>query len=102
VKDIQVCSNKGSCPLQRGDNHKKLKMGVGSFDNLFLQNHWANFNQTRINHPWGRGFKFLQMKGIALLEGEVIGKSKNTLNIFKNLPLLVTLILNFDLVLKKL
>jgi hypothetical protein len=27
-----------------------------------------------INHPWGRGFKFVQMKGIALLQGEIIGK----------------------------
>jgi hypothetical protein len=27
-----------------------------------------------INHPWGRGFKFVQMKGIAFLEGEVIAK----------------------------
>jgi hypothetical protein len=27
-----------------------------------------------INHPWGKGFKFVQMKGIALLQGEVIAK----------------------------
>jgi hypothetical protein len=27
VKGIQVCSNKGPCPLQRGDNHKNVKMG---------------------------------------------------------------------------
>jgi hypothetical protein len=43
VKGIQVCSNKGPGPLQRGDNRKN---GVGSFKNLLLQNHWANFNQT--------------------------------------------------------
>jgi hypothetical protein len=45
MKGIQVCSNKGQGPLQRGDNHKNVKNGVGSFKNL--QNHWANFNQ-----PW--------------------------------------------------
>jgi hypothetical protein len=27
VKRIQVCSNKGPGPLQRGDNHKNVKMG---------------------------------------------------------------------------
>jgi hypothetical protein len=27
VKGIQGCSNKGLGPLQRGDNHKKIKMG---------------------------------------------------------------------------
>jgi hypothetical protein len=29
VKGIQVCSNKGPGPLQRGDNHKNVKMGCG-------------------------------------------------------------------------
>jgi hypothetical protein len=27
VKGNQVCSNKGPSPLQRGDNHKNVKMG---------------------------------------------------------------------------
>jgi hypothetical protein len=27
MKGIQVCSNKGPGPLQRGDNHKNVKMG---------------------------------------------------------------------------
>jgi hypothetical protein len=67
-EENQVCSNKGPGPLQRGDNHKN---GVMSFKNL-IQNHWANFKQT-----WaqiivgGRGFKFVQMKGIAPLQGEI-------------------------------
>jgi hypothetical protein len=29
VKGIQVYSNKGPGPLQRGDNHKNVKMGWG-------------------------------------------------------------------------
>jgi hypothetical protein len=45
MKGIQVCSNKGPGPLQRGDNHKKSENRVESFENL-LQNYWANFNQT--------------------------------------------------------
>jgi hypothetical protein len=27
VKGIVNCSNKGPCPLQRGDSHKNTKMG---------------------------------------------------------------------------
>jgi hypothetical protein len=54
VKEIQVCSNKGPGPLQRGNNHKNVKMGLGSFNNL-LQNHWANFNQTRKKSSLGEG-----------------------------------------------
>jgi hypothetical protein len=41
VKGIQVCSNKGPGPLQRGDNHKNEKNGVGSFQNLILKNYEA-------------------------------------------------------------
>jgi hypothetical protein len=54
VKGIQVCSNKGPGPLHRGDNHKNVKMGWGSFKNL-LQNHWANFNQNRKISSLGGG-----------------------------------------------
>jgi hypothetical protein len=38
VKGIQVCSNKGPGPLQRGDNHKNVKMGwAGHLKILFLR-----------------------------------------------------------------
>jgi hypothetical protein len=46
---------------------------MGSFKKLLLQNHWANFNQTRHKSSLGE-FKFVQMKGIALLQGEIIAK----------------------------
>ena len=42
---------------------------------LLLQNHWANFNQTwRAKHCIRRlrGFKFVQMKDVALFKGEVL------------------------------
>jgi hypothetical protein len=35
--DFQVRSNKGLCPLQRGDNHKNLKMGGGHLKILLLR-----------------------------------------------------------------
>jgi hypothetical protein len=37
VKGIQVCSNKGPGSLQRGDNHKNVKMGWGHLKILFLR-----------------------------------------------------------------
>jgi hypothetical protein len=37
VKEIQVCSFKGPCPLQRGDNYKNVKMGWGHLKILFLR-----------------------------------------------------------------
>jgi hypothetical protein len=54
VKEIQVSSNKGPGPLQRGDNHKKCKNVGGSFNNL-LRNQRANFNQTRNKSSLGVG-----------------------------------------------
>jgi hypothetical protein len=41
---------------------------VGSFKNILLKNHWA-----QIILGW-RGFKFIQIKEIALLQGEIIVK----------------------------
>jgi hypothetical protein len=38
-----------------------------------LQNHWTNFDQTWHKLSLG-GFKFVQMKGSALLQGEIIAK----------------------------
>jgi hypothetical protein len=46
VKGIHVCSNEGSGPFQRGDNHNTVKNGVGSFKNLLFQTNSANFKQT--------------------------------------------------------
>jgi hypothetical protein len=70
VKGIQVYSNKGPGPLQRGDNHKKLKMGWGHL-NFLLQNHKANFNQTwHKSSLKGGDSSFVQRKGIAPLQGE--------------------------------
>jgi hypothetical protein len=47
---------------------------MGSFKHL-LQNHWANCNQTwHKSSGEEEGFKFVQIKGIAPLQGEVIAK----------------------------
>jgi hypothetical protein len=71
MKGIQVCSNKGLSPLQRGDNHKNR---VGSFKNLPLQNHWANFNQTWRKSSLGKGIQVSKMKGYSPSPREIIAK----------------------------
>jgi hypothetical protein len=48
-------SNKGPGFVQRGDNHKNEKNGVGSFKNPLLQNHMANFIQTWHKSSFGVG-----------------------------------------------
>jgi hypothetical protein len=35
VKEIQICSNKVPSPLQRGDNHRNVKMVWGDSKILF-------------------------------------------------------------------
>jgi hypothetical protein len=37
MKGNQVYSNKGPGPLQRGDNHKNVKLGWGPLKTLFLR-----------------------------------------------------------------
>ena len=65
----------------------KLKWAFLIICKLFLfltssQDHWDNFNQT-----WHKAsFKFLQMKGLALFQGEIITKKRKYINI-KNLLL---------------
>jgi hypothetical protein len=79
VKEIQVSSNKGPGPLQRGDNHENVKM------------EWVHLKIfcSRINGPilidlaqivprWRR-FKFVQTKGITFFQGEIIAKNEYTL-----------------------
>jgi hypothetical protein len=70
MKEIQVFSNIGPRPLQRGDNHKNVKMRWGSFKNFLFQNHWAKFNQTwRKSFLGGRGFQFYKWRGYPFSKG---------------------------------
>jgi hypothetical protein len=61
---------------------------MGSFKNLLLQNHWANFNQTWHKSSFGEGdsslFKGREQR---FSKGIIVEREKNTLKIFKNLLL---------------
>jgi hypothetical protein len=77
VKGIQVCSNKGPDHLLRGDNHKNVKMGWCHLKILFSRTTGPILTKLGTNHPWwegGREVHFVQMKGITLLQGEIIAK----------------------------
>jgi hypothetical protein len=48
VKRIQVCSNKGSGPLQTGDNHRNVRKGWGHLKILFLR----TMKPEKLNFTW--------------------------------------------------
>jgi hypothetical protein len=52
VKGIQVCSNKGPGSLQRGDNHKNVKMGWGHLKIIFSRTTEPILTRLGPNHPW--------------------------------------------------
>ena len=56
MKGIQVCSNKGPDPLQRGDNHKNSKMGWGNL-NIFYRTTGLILIRLGTKHPWAKGIQ---------------------------------------------
>jgi hypothetical protein len=64
VKGIQVCSNKGAGSLQRGDNHKNVKMGWGHLKILFSRTTGPILTRLGTNNPWRERIQ------VSLKEGE--------------------------------
>jgi hypothetical protein len=54
MKGIQVCSNKGPGPLQRGDNHKNVKMWWGHLK-IFSRTTVPILTRLGTDHPLGGG-----------------------------------------------
>jgi hypothetical protein len=62
-------------------------MGWGHLNIFFSRTTGLILTRLGTSHPWDEGLKFVQIKGIAPLQGKVITyskKVKNTLKIFKN------------------
>jgi hypothetical protein len=57
VKGIQACFNKVPGPLQRGDNHKNVKIGLVSFKNGPI------LSVLGTNHPWSEGIQVCSYEG---------------------------------------
>jgi hypothetical protein len=57
VKGIQVCSNTGPGPLQRGYNHKNVKMGWGHLKIFFSRTIRPILTRLGTNHPLVKGIQ---------------------------------------------
>jgi hypothetical protein len=57
VKGIQVYSNEGPGSLQRGDNHKNVKMGLCHLKILLSKTTWPILTRLGTNHPLGKGIQ---------------------------------------------
>jgi hypothetical protein len=57
MKEIQVCSNKGPGPRQRGDNHKNVKMGWSDLKIFFSRTNEPILIGLGTNHPWVKGIQ---------------------------------------------
>jgi hypothetical protein len=62
VKGIQVYSNKGPSPLQRGDNHKNVKMGWGHLK-IFFRTTGPILTRLGTNHFWVKGIQVCSKEG---------------------------------------
>jgi hypothetical protein len=87
MKENQVCSNKGPDSLQRGDNHKNVKMGWVHLEFLILFSRTTGPILTRLgtNHPWVEEIQVCSSKGDSTSPRGDNSESKNTLKIFENL-----------------
>jgi hypothetical protein len=65
VKGIQVCSNKGPGPLQRGDNHKNVKMGWGHLKIFFSRTTGPILTRLGTNQPLVKGIQVCSKEGIS-------------------------------------
>jgi hypothetical protein len=69
IKGIQVCTNKGPSPLQRGDNYKNVKMGSGHLK-FFSRTTEPILTRLGTNHPWGGDSSFSNEGGHPSTSGD--------------------------------
>jgi hypothetical protein len=67
VKGIKVCSNKGPSPLQRGDNHKNVKMGWDHLK-IFSRTIGPILSRLGTNHGGGDS-SFFKWRGYPFSKG---------------------------------
>jgi hypothetical protein len=63
-----------------GDKHNNAEIGWGLLK-IFFRTTRPILTRLGTSHPWEERLKFVQIKGIAPLQWEVIAKSKNTMKI---------------------
>jgi hypothetical protein len=63
MKGIQVSSNKGPGPFQRGDNHKNVKMEWSHLKIFLSRTTGPILARLGTNHPWGEGIQVCSNEG---------------------------------------
>jgi hypothetical protein len=63
VKGIQVCSNRGPGLLQRGDNHKNVKMGCGHLKIFFFRTTGPILTRLGTHCPWRKRIQVFLKEG---------------------------------------
>jgi hypothetical protein len=63
VKGIKVCSNKVPGPLQRGDNHKNVKMGWSHLKIFFFRTTGPILTRLGTKHPRVKKIQVCSKKG---------------------------------------
>jgi hypothetical protein len=63
VKGIQVCSNKGPGPLQRGDNHKNVIIWWGHLKIFFSRTIGPILTILRTIYIWIKGIQICSKEG---------------------------------------
>jgi hypothetical protein len=87
VKEFNFFLNKGPGHLQRGDNHKNVKIGWGHLKN-FSRTIGPILTRLGTNHFWLKGIQFCSKEGDSSSpRGDNSKRVKKTLTIFKNLLL---------------
>jgi hypothetical protein len=77
MKGIQVCSNKGPGPLQRGDNNKNVKIGWDHLK-IFCRTTGPILTRLGTNHPWVNEIQVCSKRGITPLQREIIAKRSSS------------------------
>jgi hypothetical protein len=63
VKGIQVCLNKGPGPLQRGNNHKNVKIWWGHLKIFLSRTTGPILTRLGIDHPYVKGVQVYSYQG---------------------------------------
>jgi hypothetical protein len=63
VKGIHFCTNKGPSPLQRGDNHKNVKIGWGHSKIFYSRSTGPSLTRLGTIHPQRKGIQACSNKG---------------------------------------
>jgi hypothetical protein len=66
MKGIEVCTNKGPGPFQRGDNKKNVEIGWDHLKIFFSRTTWPILTRLGTNYPWVKVIQVCSKEGDSL------------------------------------